>query len=76
MPNPKKVFNLLEKIALAHDSDCPARVVAALYHKNTLIPIGLNQRKTHPLQARFADNPECIFLHAEIDDVTRRFSIE
>ena len=33
--------------------------------------MGYNSYKSHPLQARFADRPDRIFLHAEIDALRR-----
>lgn len=32
---------------------------------------GLNKYKTHPLQSKFGSNPECIYLHAELDAIIR-----
>lgn len=42
---------------------------AALYIGNKLISIGVNQLKSHPLQARFGINRDAIYLHAEIDAI-------
>ena len=33
------------------------------------IAVGLNQRKTHPLQKKFGKNSDSIYLHAEIDAI-------
>jgi tRNA(Arg) A34 adenosine deaminase TadA len=52
---------------------------AALYLGNRLISIGVNQLKTHPLQARFGANQQAIYLHAEIHAITnalKRISLE
>jgi tRNA(Arg) A34 adenosine deaminase TadA len=46
-----------------------ARIVAGIYRRGSLLSLGFNQRKSHPLQARFSDRPERIFLHAEIDAI-------
>lgn len=43
-----------------------ARLAAAIYHKNRIIGIGLNQKKTSPFQAKFGKNENSIFVHAEI----------
>lgn len=40
-----------------------AKVASSIYYKNTLISIGFNQKKSHPLQAKHG---RFIFLHAEI----------
>jgi tRNA(Arg) A34 adenosine deaminase TadA len=42
---------------------------AAIYLGNKLISVGVNQLKTHPLQARFGINRDAIYLHAEIDAI-------
>ena len=46
-----------------------AKLAAALMHRNQIISFGINQFRTHPLQARFGKNSEAIFLHAEIDSI-------
>jgi tRNA(Arg) A34 adenosine deaminase TadA len=46
-----------------------ARIVAGIHRKGKLLAVGFNQRKSHPLQAKWASRPERIFLHAEIDAV-------
>jgi len=38
--------------------------------------LGLNKRKSHPLQKRFGDNPKAIYLHAEIDAIRQAYSQE
>ena len=45
------------------------RHAAAIYINNRLISIGVNQMKSHPLQAKFGANTDKIFLHAEIDAI-------
>jgi|SRR6188768_2363834 len=47
-----------------------SKMVAVVYDSSgQLISFGFNQYKSHPLQARFADHPDKIFLHAEIDAI-------
>lgn len=46
-----------------------ARIVAGIHRKGKLLSVGFNQRKSHPLQAKWASRPERIFLHAEIDAI-------
>jgi hypothetical protein len=43
--------------------------VAGIWLDNRLVAIGRNRKKSHPLQARFADRPQRIYLHAEIDAI-------
>jgi hypothetical protein len=47
------------------------RHAAAIYIGNKLISTGVNQLKSHPLQAKFGSNTDAIFLHAEIDQIRK-----
>lgn len=61
--------NMVEQLVLMAQDVAPvagARIAAALTQGNKVIGFGVNQHKSHPLQARFASNPERIYLHAEI----------
>lgn len=62
---------LQDLVAIAQDvSDFDKnRHAASIYIGNRLISIGVNQLKSHPLQAKFGANPDKIFLHAEIDAI-------
>jgi tRNA(Arg) A34 adenosine deaminase TadA len=42
------------------------KLAAALAHKKTIISIGTNELRTHPLQGKFRKNNDAVFLHAEI----------
>ena len=42
-------------------------LTSAVVQKGQALSFGFNQRKSHPLQARFGKNDESIFLHSEID---------
>jgi tRNA(Arg) A34 adenosine deaminase TadA len=56
-----------------------ARIVAGIYRRGKLLSVGFNQRKSHPMQAKWASRPERIFLHAEIDAIRNylhRFTID
>jgi tRNA(Arg) A34 adenosine deaminase TadA len=44
-------------------------LAACIVKSNRILSFGQNSRKTHPLQAKYAKNPEAIFLHAEIDAI-------
>jgi deoxycytidylate deaminase len=63
--------NLLYRYALANQPVANARVVAAICHRKELLALGCNRYKTHPLQARYGRNAESIYLHAEIDAISR-----
>ena len=54
------------------------RHAAALYVGNRLIGLGVNQMKSHPLQAKFG-RKDAIYIHAEIDAIRnalRRVSVD
>lgn len=66
-----KMLQTLSKIA----EDVPiagrARIAAAIVYKNEIVSIGTNQRKSHPLQAKFSRHYQAIHIHAEIDAIAR-----
>lgn len=64
-----KHIDMLAKIAVAVEPVAQARIAAAIYFKNNLISIGINQRKSHPFQAMYGKNKDSIYLHAEIDAI-------
>jgi len=65
MTKANHIFSLLEPVAEL--SDHPRyKMAAAIVQKNRVISFGYNRMKTDPLQARFAKNQDCIYLHAEI----------
>jgi tRNA(Arg) A34 adenosine deaminase TadA len=62
-------YPLLVEIAKNVQPIQSARIVAGIYRRGKLLSIGFNQRKSHPLQAKWASRPERIFLHAEVDAI-------
>ena len=73
------IFRYLQTIAEDLAPTGNARVAAAVTYKNKIVGIGVNSLKTHPLQARYADNPYRIHLHAEVAAVVnarRRVDLE
>lgn len=54
------------KIAQANTVIGLPKMAALIYDKKTLISVGLNSKRTHPLQAKFNRHEEAICLHAEI----------
>lgn len=67
----RNYINMCYAVARDIDQFSGARVCAAIVVKNKIIALGINQRKTHPLQAHYTDHKEKIFLHAEIDCIIR-----
>jgi deoxycytidylate deaminase len=64
-PVNKGILSTLELVAAANPSD-NAKVSAAIVRNNKIISIGINSKKSHPMQARFGKNEESIYLHAEV----------
>lgn len=62
------VLNTLAKIAAANPTPAE-KFAAAIVRNNTIISVGMNSMKSHPLQAKYAKNPHAVFLHAEIDAI-------
>ena len=54
------------KIAIANPVRKVPRMASTIWHKNTLIGVGLNDLKTHPWQKRFSNSDEKICIHAEV----------
>ena len=60
-----KHINTLTKIAESNDG-MRAKLAAAVVRGNYIISIGMNSMKTHPFQAKYGINSECIYMHAEL----------
>jgi len=64
-----KYINILSKVAIAVEPVAQARLASAIVYKNEIISIGINQRKSHPFQAKFSKNEDSIYLHSETDAI-------
>ena len=56
-----------------------ARIASAIVIGNTVVGLGRNSYKTHPLQAKYGKTEHTIHLHAEIDAIKnslRRVSVD
>jgi deoxycytidylate deaminase len=72
MDKHEKVLDLLSVMAEGVDRNTTtsgARLAAAIVYKNQVISIGVNQKKSHPFQAKYSTNEDAIFLHAETDTI-------
>lgn len=67
MKKHNKIWNVLEKVAIATEPVSRQRLAACLVYKNEIIAIGFNKRKSHPIAKRFQKHEEAIYLHAEVD---------
>ena len=54
------------QLALGNPITGLPRMAALIYDKKYLVSYGLNSRKSHPLQAKFAVNDKATCIHAEI----------
>lgn len=61
----------LVKVAACVPKVGSGKLAASVWYKNELISIGVNQKKTHPVQKKYMDNPFREFLHAEIDAIVK-----
>lgn len=60
-----KFLNLLSKIATDIPNPYKTRIAAAVVYRGDVISIGINQKKSHPFQAKYSKHPESVYLHAE-----------
>lgn len=65
----EKMFRIASERLEVLPKPLTASVAAGLVYKNRLLVIGVNQTKTHPLQAEFSKHKESVFLHAEVDAI-------
>lgn len=62
-----KYLNMLSKVA----ADIPqpvggnARLSACIVYKGDIVSFGINEKKSHPFQAKYGKNADSVFLHAE-----------
>lgn len=71
-PLPKRherVINQLRIIAEDVEPVRAARIAAAIVINGNIVSIGVNSRKTHPLQAKFARHEHVAYQHAEISAI-------
>lgn len=69
------LFRLAQDLPAVRSS----RLAACVVYKNDVIGFGFSQKKSHPFQAKYAKNPDAIFLHAETDAIKnalRRISVD
>jgi tRNA(Arg) A34 adenosine deaminase TadA len=60
------LIDILLKTAEANGEYPRAKLASALVKDNRVISIGINRRKTDPLQAKYGKNHDSIHMHAEI----------
>lgn len=60
-----KFINILSKMAVDIPNPYKTRIAAAVVYRGDIISVGVNQKKTHPFQAKYSKHPESVYLHAE-----------
>lgn len=71
MKKQEKILNELMKIAEDVAPVSRAKICAAVVLKNEIVAYGTNQKKSHPLQRKYAKNIHACYLHAEIDAIVK-----
>ena len=65
------IMEMLRKEAISVEPVRSAKVSAAIVIKNKVISIGNCKLKSHPRQKDFGKNELAVYLHAEIDAITK-----
>src|SRR3990167_644546 len=60
------MFELTLSLARTHDSGIGHNVAALITDGPTIISVGFNKRRSHPLQKFFSNREEKKYLHAEV----------
>lgn len=71
MKAPSNIWSILEAHADHADMVRSSKHAAAIVYKGTILSIGRNQYKTHPIMKLYGRNDKAIYLHAEIDAIVR-----
>jgi tRNA(Arg) A34 adenosine deaminase TadA len=61
----KKFVDIALQIARSNDN-FRTKIAAIVIYQNRIVGVGVNDKKTDPLQARFGKNIHSIWIHAEI----------
>lgn len=62
-----RYLNILSKLAtdIVSPVSGNARLAACVVLKNNIVSFGVNEKKSHPFQARYGKNKDAVYLHAE-----------
>lgn len=62
-----KILNFTRRLAIDNPGiNNRMKLAAALVIKRDIVSVGVNARRSHPIQKRFGKNSESIYIHAEI----------
>jgi deoxycytidylate deaminase len=65
MNKQQEIFDTLFKVAVAVEPVSHAKVASCIVYRNRIVAIGVNKKKSHPFQLKYANHPKAIYLHAE-----------
>jgi len=68
-------IELATKIAVANPVQGLPRMAAVLTKRRKVVSVGMNSRKTHPLQQKFGKNKDALCIHAEIAAIKNALKI-
>lgn len=64
-----RVIQTLRQAAIENHISMRHKLAAAVVYKKSIVSLGLNSYKTHPLMSRYGKNHHSVFLHAEVDAI-------
>jgi tRNA(Arg) A34 adenosine deaminase TadA len=70
-----RIVNTLRQAAVDNDINMRHKLAAGIVYKKSLIAVGLNSFKTHPLMLLYGKNDQSVFLHAEIDVIKNALKV-
>lgn len=65
----ESILETLAAVAAGTKPVAKMRLAAALVKRGKVISIGTNEKKSHPLAAKYAKNPHAFYLHAEVSAI-------
>ena len=69
------IIDNLFDVAANTEKVAGAKIAAAIVHKNRIVAVATNSRKTHPFQKKYGRNQEAVCLHAEIHAAIKAMKI-
>ena len=70
-----RILNTLRQAAIDNDIPMRHKLAAGIVYKRSLIAVGVNSFKTHPLMLRYGKNDQSVYLHAEIDVIKNALKV-
>lgn len=71
----RKHIETVMKVAIDVEPVSGSRMAAGIVHQNSMVAMGWNQKKTHPMMAYYAKNYHAVSLHAEIDAIKNALNV-